>query len=140
MVVAIEVASPVVTRDLLRACAQPLLVVDLGVPRAVASDVGDLTNVVRIDIGDLRERVERALDDRHEAADQALEIVNADVERFLADQRAQQLELRPCNAAHVAGDSPLRPRENRLDQIKGRHLNGNYVFDSLYLRFPQNNP
>jgi glutamyl-tRNA reductase len=42
-----------------------------------------------VDIGDLRERVERVLDERHEAADAAAQIVLADVEKYLTDQRAR---------------------------------------------------
>ena len=64
-------------------------IVDLGVPRAIASDVDQMANVRRVDIGDLRERVERVLDERHEAADAAAQIVLADVEKYLTDQRAR---------------------------------------------------
>ncbi len=67
----------------------PLLVIDLAMPRAVASAVGDAPHVRRVDIADLRDRVERALGDRHEAVDRARELVGDDVERFLADQRAR---------------------------------------------------
>jgi glutamyl-tRNA reductase len=66
-----------------------ILIVDLGVPRAVSSDVSDLAHVRRIDIGDLRERVERALGDRRDAIDDAQRIVSDDVERFLNEQRAR---------------------------------------------------
>jgi len=59
------------------------------VPRAIASDVDQMANVRRVDIGDLRERVERVLDERHEAADAAAQIVLADVEKYLTDQRAR---------------------------------------------------
>jgi len=89
VVAAIEVASPVVTRSHLEACERDVLFVDLGLPRAVASDVHDLAHVRRIDIGDLRERVDQALGERHEAVDAAREIVTADVEKFLNDQRAR---------------------------------------------------
>jgi glutamyl-tRNA reductase len=89
VVTAIEVASPVVTREDLERCTQEVLFVDLGLPRAVASDVHDLVNIRRIDIGDLRERVELALGERHEAVDAARDIVNDDVEKYLHDQRAR---------------------------------------------------
>jgi glutamyl-tRNA reductase len=45
--------------------------------------------VRRIDIGDLQRRVERAIDLRHEAAHEAQGIVDADVEKYLNDQRAR---------------------------------------------------
>ena len=89
VVVAVEVATPIISRHDLAMCQQPLLVMDLGVPRAVAHDVGDLVNVRRVDIGDLREQVERALGDRHEALDEARDLVSYDVEKYLSDQRAR---------------------------------------------------
>jgi glutamyl-tRNA reductase len=88
-VVAVEVATPIITQADLAARRRPLLLVDLGVPRAVASDVGDLDLVHRVDIGDLRDGVASALGDRHEALDQARDIVLVDVEKYLADQRAR---------------------------------------------------
>jgi glutamyl-tRNA reductase len=66
-----------------------MLVVDLGLPRAVSSDVEDLENIQRIDIGDLRERVGQALGDRRESFEEARGIVSDDVERYLNDQRAR---------------------------------------------------
>jgi glutamyl-tRNA reductase len=89
VVSALEVSSPVLSREHLAGLGGELLVVDLGMPRAVASDVSDLRNVRRIDISDLRERVEAALGDRREAIDEASVIVAQDVERFLAEQRAR---------------------------------------------------
>lgn len=89
LVSALEVSSPVLSREDFVDRSGDILIVDLGVPRAVSSDVGDLTQVRRIDIGDLRERVERALGDRREAIDDARRIVADDVERFLNEQRAR---------------------------------------------------
>jgi glutamyl-tRNA reductase len=88
-VVAIETPTPLLTKSDLAGLVTPLLIVDLGVPRAIASDVDQMANVRRVDIGDLRERVERVLDERHEAADAAAQIVLADVEKYLTDQRAR---------------------------------------------------
>ncbi|MFZ1063630.1 MAG: glutamyl-tRNA reductase [Acidimicrobiales bacterium] len=87
--VAVETPSPLLDRSDLEGLTSPLLIVDLGVPRAVASDVDELAHVRRVDIGDLRERVEQVLDVRHEAADAAQAIVQADVEKYLNDQRAR---------------------------------------------------
>ena len=89
VVSALEVSSPVLSREHLADLQGEILIVDLGMPRAVASDVGDLSNVRRIDISDLRERVEQALGDRREAIDEASVIVAQDVERFLSEQRAR---------------------------------------------------
>jgi glutamyl-tRNA reductase len=89
VVAAVEVTEPVITRGDLERCEQNVLFVDLGLPRAVASDVSGLPNVRRIDIGDLRERVGQALGDRREAVDDAQQIVSDDVEKYLSDQRAR---------------------------------------------------
>ncbi len=89
VVAAVEVPTPVVTRGDLERCRQEVLFVDLGLPRAVASDVSGLANVRRIDIGDLRERVGQALGDRREAVEEAQRIVSDDVEKYLSDQRAR---------------------------------------------------
>lgn len=89
MVSALEVSEPVLSREHFVECESEVLIVDLGVPRAVAGDVNELANVRRIDIGDLRSRVERTLGDRREAIDAAERIVAEDVEKFLSDQRAR---------------------------------------------------
>lgn len=89
VVSALEVSSPVLSRQHFAEVDGELLIVDLGMPRAIASDVSGLTNVRRIDISDLRGRVEQALGDRREAIDEARVIVAEDVERFLNEQRAK---------------------------------------------------
>ena len=86
---AVEVSNPIITREDLERCRQDVLFVDLGLPRAIASDVSGLPNVCRIDIGDLHERVGQALGDRREAVDDAQRIVAEDVEKYLNDQRAR---------------------------------------------------
>jgi len=88
-IVAVETPSFLLSRVDLASSTSPRLIVDLGVPRAIASDVDTLEGVRRVDISDLRERIERVLDERHEAADAAFEIVVADVEKYLDDQRAR---------------------------------------------------
>ena len=120
VVAAIEVATPIITRDDLERCAQQVLFVDLGIPRAIASDLHGLNNVRRIDIGDLRERVELALDGRHEAVDAAREIVADDVEKYLNNQRARGAstivsELREFFDV-VVGEEMQR-REHDLDDL-----------------------
>ncbi|HUY42842.1 MAG TPA: glutamyl-tRNA reductase [Acidimicrobiales bacterium] len=89
VIVAIEAPAPLLVSSNFASLDHDVLVVDLGVPRAVAVDVDDLTLVRRIDISTLRDRVDRALGDRREAVDEAQKIVLEDVERFLADQRAR---------------------------------------------------
>jgi len=86
---ALEIPAPIVSREHFAQLDHDVVVVDLGVPRAVAIDVSELAHVRRIDISDLHERVERALGDRREAIDEAEAIVASDVEKFLNDQRSR---------------------------------------------------
>jgi len=89
LVSALEVSSTVLSREDFADLGGEILIVDLGVPRAVSRTVSDLAHVRRVDIGDLRERVERALGGRRDAIDDAQRIVSEDVERFLSEQRAR---------------------------------------------------
>jgi glutamyl-tRNA reductase len=89
IVSALEVPAPILSKRHFAGRTVDVLVVDLGVPRAVAADVDEVAAVRRVDLGDLSGRVERALGDRREAVRAAEEIVAADVERFLHDQRAR---------------------------------------------------
>jgi glutamyl-tRNA reductase len=86
---ALEIPAPILSREHFAGLDHDVVIVDLGVPRAVAIDVNDLSHVRRIDISDLHERVERALGDRREAIEEAQTIVESDVEKFLNDQRAR---------------------------------------------------
>jgi glutamyl-tRNA reductase len=86
---ALEIPAPILSREHFAHLDHDVVIVDLGVPRAVAIDVNDLSHVRRIDISDLHERVERALGDRREAIEEAEAIVDSDVEKFLNDQRAR---------------------------------------------------
>ncbi len=104
-IVCVETTTPLVTSAHVAGATQALLLVDLGVPRAISVDVDEVAGVRRADIGDLRERIERVLGERHEAADDAARIVEHDVEKYLADQRAR-------GAAAIV--SELR---ERLDEI-----------------------
>ncbi len=120
VVAAVEVAAPVITRVDLERCRQDVLFVDLGLPRAIASDVAGLANVRRIDIGDLRERVGQALGDRRDAVEDAQRIVAEDVEKYLSDQRARGAaaivsDLRELFDEVVAGE--MARRESDLEGL-----------------------
>ncbi len=110
VVTALETPTPVITAEHVAGRTSPLLVIDLAMPRAVESRVGEIESIRRVDISDLRERVERALGDRRDAVEQARELVALDVERFLADQRAR-------GAAGIVSD--LR---SRLEEIVDAEL------------------
>jgi glutamyl-tRNA reductase len=120
VVTALETPTPVVSVDQVGERVDPLLVIDLAMPRAVEARVGDVALVRRVDIVDLRERVERALDDRREATERARELVAHDVERFLADQRARGAAVIVSDLrAHLEGvaDAELARREGELGTL-----------------------
>jgi glutamyl-tRNA reductase len=117
---ALEIPAPILSRRHFAHLDHDVVIVDLGVPRAVAIDVNDLSHVRRIDISDLHERVERALGDRREAIDEAEAIVESDVEKFLSDQRARGAsaivrELREHFDDVVA--SEIERRNHDLDEL-----------------------
>jgi glutamyl-tRNA reductase len=114
--VAVEVATPVLKREHLEGRDGPVLIVDLGLPRAVESDVSELSNVRKVDIDDLRVRVDQALDGRHEAIDEAQLLVEHDVEKFIDDQRERGAaaivsELRDYFDEVVESEMKRRERE-----------------------------
>jgi glutamyl-tRNA reductase len=116
VVVAVEVATPVLHRADFEGRVDAVLVVDLGLPRAVSGDVEGLSHVHRVDISDLRQRVERALEGRNDAAQAAANIVADDVEKFMDDQRERGAaaivsELRDYFDDVVAGEMKRREHE-----------------------------
>jgi glutamyl-tRNA reductase len=118
--VAVEVASPILDAAQLGKRLEPMLIVDLGLPRAVASDVVALANVRRVDVSDLRERVEQALGGRREAVDEAQLIVLDEVERYTDDQRVRGAaaivsELREYFDGVV--ESEMKRREHELADL-----------------------
>jgi glutamyl-tRNA reductase len=63
--------------------SRPLLVVDLGVPRNVASEVGKLGNVFLHDLDSLRHLIERNLEQRREQVPRVAAIVGEELDRFV---------------------------------------------------------
>jgi glutamyl-tRNA reductase len=125
--VAVEVATPVLARTHFDANTAPILVVDLGLPRAVASDVEALAHVRRVDISDLQLRVERALEGRNGALEEARQIVYDDVEKFMEDQRERGAaaivsELRDYFDEIVAGEMKRRDHELSVLNDEQREL------------------
>jgi glutamyl-tRNA reductase len=67
----------------------PLVVVDVSVPRNVDPAVAFLGGVELLDMDDLSEHAEKALDGRRGEVDAARGIVQLEVERYRADERAR---------------------------------------------------
>lgn len=62
---------------------QPLVIVDLSVPRAVSRDVSRLSNVLTYDLDDLQAVVDENRQERQRAGEEAAPILLADVHKFL---------------------------------------------------------
>jgi glutamyl-tRNA reductase len=86
---------PVVDRSMVEAAAsgrdprEPMVVVDLGVPRNVEPGAGRVKGVVLLDIEDLRVAVDDAVSGRREEVAAAAGIVSDEVERYRAVLRAR---------------------------------------------------
>lgn len=78
---------PLITRDMVGAALKkrkrrPMFIVDVAVPRDVAVDVGELSDVFLYTVDELQNVIRDNLKSRHEAAAQAREIVLAETARF----------------------------------------------------------
>jgi glutamyl-tRNA reductase len=85
---AVESETPLVSRSMLEAVGNDVLVVDLGMPRTVEHDLA-VAHVTLLDIGHLRDVVEAALSDRRDELSSAELVVTEEVGRFLEDRRAR---------------------------------------------------
>lgn len=68
---------------------KPMFMVDLAVPRDIEAEVGQLPDVYLYTVDDLQNTVNRNMDSRRQAVEQAEEIIDAQVEHFLAWLRSQ---------------------------------------------------
>jgi glutamyl-tRNA reductase len=68
---------------------RPMFMVDLAVPRDIEPEVGQLRDVYLYTVDDLRNSIEEGMKSRQEAAKQAEEIIDTEVDHFLAWMRAQ---------------------------------------------------
>ena len=109
---------------------QPMLMVDIAVPRDIEAEVGELDDVFLYTVDDLEHIVDEGRRSRQEAADEAEEIIEHQTEEFMSWQRSlqavdtvravrdraveqQQALLIKANARLSAGDAP----EQVLEQM-----------------------
>lgn len=109
---------------------QPMLMVDIAVPRDIEAEVGELDDVFLYSVDDLEHIVDEGRRSRQEAADEAEEIIEHQTEEFMSWQRSlqavdtvravrdraveqQQALLSKANARLAAGDAP----EQVLEQM-----------------------
>jgi len=71
---------------------KPMFMVDLAVPRDIESEVEQLSDVYLYTVDDLQHTVEQNMNSRRQAAEQAEEIIDSQVEYFLAWLRAQEAQ------------------------------------------------
>jgi len=69
---------------------KPVLMIDLAVPRDIEPEVEQLGDVYLYTVDDLRDIVQENLESRRQAAEQAEEIIDAQVEHFMAWMRAEK--------------------------------------------------
>jgi glutamyl-tRNA reductase len=71
---------------------KPMFMVDLAVPRDIEAEVEQLRDVYLYTVDDLQNTIDQNMDSRRRAAEQAEEIIDTQVDSFLAWQRAQSAQ------------------------------------------------
>lgn len=89
VVSAVSSETPVITREMAKTAihqrkGQPLFFLDLGIPRNVDPKVGDLDNSFLYAVDDLQEIAERNRQERQKEIGPALEILEEELEEFIA--------------------------------------------------------
>jgi len=119
-------AEPVLDRDgLAEAMAErrgrPLLVVDLGLPRNVEERARELENLFLEDIDALEGLIARNLKRRRAEVPRVQEIVDQELDRFLAWHRARQAEPLIAQLQRRAEDIRRREVQSALRRIPAEH-------------------
>lgn len=99
-----------------RTAADPLVVVDIAVPRDVDPSVGDIPNVVLRDIDDLSEMVQGRMEGRLVEVSKVEAIVEEEVARF--SQWEAAIEVAPTVARLVERSEAIRRSE--IDRVKAQ--------------------
>jgi glutamyl-tRNA reductase len=86
--------TPLVTKRAVEAAIRarrrrPIFMVDMAVPRDIEAEVADLEDVYLFSIDDLQQLVNENMQQREAAAGGARQVIAEEVNRFLADSRAQ---------------------------------------------------
>ena len=81
--------APLIRRCLKQRRRQPILMVDLAVPRDIDPAAADLDDVYLYTVDDLKDLIQDNLRSRQAAAEQAEEIIDSQVEHFMAWLRTQ---------------------------------------------------
>jgi glutamyl-tRNA reductase len=92
---------------------QPVLILDLGMPRSVEHSVGEIEGVDLLDISDLRSAVQQAIDERRSEIDAAEAIIADEVARY-------QENIRGRGAAPIVVALRERLEELRRAEVERR--------------------
>lgn len=98
----------------------PLFIIDLAVPRDVEANVGELEHVFLYNVDDLQHIAQEGLEGRQQAVFSAEQIIEAEVNNYLAQERTQQ-------ASHTIRQYRRHAktiRENELLRAKQQLANG----------------
>lgn len=96
---------------------EPMLFVDIAVPRDIAPNVADLSDVFLYTIDDLQEVIRNSLDQRQRAALDAQEIVHSETQQFLTwieQRRASEVIQEYRQHAAQIRDNSLKQAERML--------------------------
>ncbi|WP_426991278.1 glutamyl-tRNA reductase [Methylomonas sp. CM2] len=96
---------------------KPMFMVDLAVPRDIEAEVAQLRDVYLYTVDDLQNTVNQNMDSRRRAAEQAEEIIDTQVEHFLAwlrSQGAQETIRDYRQQAELARDEALQKAVQQL--------------------------
>lgn len=113
VVTAIEVPQSILGVEEFIGRQSPVLIVDLGMPRAVDADVDALEHVRRLDIAHLRQVVEQSLAERRDEIEAADDILKMEVEKYLDDRRSR-------GAASIVAEFRERLEEIRRNELTKR--------------------
>lgn len=108
--------KPMVKKALRQRKHRPVFMVDISVPRSIDARVAELEDVYLYSVDDLHEVIQENLKSRQQAALQAEEIIDIQVERFMAWLRSQ-------DAVSSIRDYRLRAEQQRDQMVeKARYM------------------
>jgi len=99
---------------------QPLVIIDIAVPRDVDPAVGRLSNVFLYDIDDFTHISERNRKQRETETQKAMEIIESEVKRFTS--RWQTMEVKPLISSLVGKAEAIRQAQLKMTLKKLRRL------------------
>lgn len=99
---------------------QPMLMVDIAVPRDIESQVGELQDVYLYTVDDLQEIIQEGLKSRQEAAKQAEEIIDVQVHHFMGWLRS----LSSIDVIRQFREQSILTRDSELDKALRKLASG----------------